>query len=151
MGFIYFYINLNLPGMRRLFILLFAFVAVIACNNNNKMNAGNDTGGQNDDKALKDNRDDANDVEVDRKADKNIDKSSQYTWKKAEQNKFMEDCSRDSEENVDKGKLKDFCSCMLTQAQKYYPSYDQMYEKSNEDDDREILAKCIGSYGRDGE
>jgi hypothetical protein len=135
--------------MRRLFILLFAFVTVTACNNDSKEGAGNNKSKQNNDKAQSDDRDDTNGVKVNRKADNNMDKKSQYTWAKAEQNKFLEDCSRESEENIDKGKLKDFCSCMLTQAQKYYPGYAQMNEKSNEDDDREIFAKCIGNYGAD--
>jgi hypothetical protein len=157
-GIYLFLINLNFPAMRRLLLLLFALVSVIACNNDNKVGNGNDKGGQNDNKAQKNDRDDDINNEVDRKENENnsrenkdTENNKQYTWTKTEQNKFMEECSRESEENVDQGKLIDFCSCMLTQAQKYYPGYSQMDDKSNEEDDREIFAKCISNYGADVE
>jgi hypothetical protein len=66
--------------------------------------------------------------------------------KKKERKKFVNDCKEESAENVAADKLNDFCSCMLTQAQRYYPNYKQMDENSNEESDRKILDECLGKY-----
>jgi hypothetical protein len=140
-------IQTNQRVMRRLIILLFAFVIITACNNDNKMKSQNEKGIQTDDKARKDDRDEGDsDEDGINNKDRDKNSNSQYNWKVAEQNKFLEDCRRDSEGHVAKNKTKDFCSCMLTQAQKYYPSYRQMDEKSNEEHDKEIIAQCLGEY-----
>jgi hypothetical protein len=145
MGFIYFYINRNLAVMGRSITFLFAFVLISACNNDNKKNT------QKESKTHKDDRDSGYNDGDDRMGNKNNDKknSSSYNWPEREQNKFLEDCRRESEQKVIRGKLKDFCSCMLTQAQKYYPTYAQMDEKSDEDDDRKILESCLEYFGED--
>ena len=131
--------------MRRLVTLLLTLTLITACNNGNKQNV------EKSDKTQTNDRDSSYNGEEDTAGndDKDKDKRS-YTWAKKEQKKFLEDCKSGSEEQLTGQKLKDFCSCMLIQAQKYYPTYSQMDEKSNEDNDRKILASCA-EYLDEGE
>lgn len=72
-----------------------------------------------------------------------------YIWTEADKKRFMKECQQESSENIGKGKLNDFCNCMLIEAQKYYSSYKQMDQKSDEGNDEEIFKKCVGAYGND--
>lgn len=122
--------------MSKLIVLLFAFLLATSCNNNKKSSIQNDKSGKNDSK-----------VSIDSgKGDKNRDNNSQFNWTKKEQNQFLEDCRKESEEDDDNRRVNDLCSCFLREAQKYYPSYRQMDEKSNDDHDKEIFAECVGKY-----
>lgn len=142
-GLIYIYVTPEIKAMRRAAILLFTFAIIFACNNNHEKNTRNNR----DEKAIRDETDDNKDKDERRKNDDN-DKNSNgpYRWTEKERNKFVNDCKRESAENVAKNKLDDFCSCMLSQAQKYYPNYKQMDENSNEDSDTKILDECLGKY-----
>ena len=116
------------------------------CKNDNKKDIPKaDKTGAND-------RDSSYNDEDDTGINKNGDKNDTifYKWTKKEQNKFLEDCKRESGQKLTDKKLKDFCSCMLDQARKYYPTYKQMEEKSNEDADRKILMNCA-EYFDEGE
>jgi hypothetical protein len=140
---IYLYLcNHLITFMKRLAILLFTFAIIIACNNNNdKRNSRNTM----DEKAI---RDDGDSDKDDRSGNKDNDKNGNapYRWTEKERNKFVKDCKRESAENVARDKINDFCSCMLSQAQKYYPSYKEMDENSNEESDRKILDECLEKY-----
>ena len=124
--------------MRIVIALLFAFLLMTDCKNNDKKDipkAG---------KTPASDRDSSYHDEDDNRVNKGKGKrdTSSYTWTRKEQNKFLADCKRESGQKLTDEKLKDFCYCMLTQAQKYYSTYNQMDEKSNEEADRKILANC---------
>jgi hypothetical protein len=119
--------------MKKLTISLLAFVLTAACNNN-KSAIENKKSGPNDSVAAT-----------------RGDSASQYKWTDVEKKKFLGDCKQESSEDVQKDKLDEFCNCLLTESQKYYPSYKQMNDKSNEDHDEEIFKKCVGVYGGTGE
>ena len=124
--------------MRIVTALLFAFLLVTACKNNDKKDipkAGKTPANDRDSSYHDDDDDRVN-------MDKEKTDTSTYTWTRKEQNKFLADCKRESGQKPTDEKLKDFCHCMLTQSQKYYSTYHQMDEKSNEDSDRKILANC---------
>ncbi|HLG38501.1 MAG TPA: hypothetical protein VI461_02495 [Chitinophagaceae bacterium] len=121
--------------MRKLVVLLFIAAFVNACNS----------------KGLRENRKEKN-SRVENKTGRNdsIEKnknSSSHSWTKAEQDRFIGDCIKGyEEEDIDEEDLNDFCTCMLTEAQKYYARYHHMDEKSNEEHDKEIVDKCVGIY-----
>jgi len=71
-----------------------------------------------------------------------------YTWSKADQTRFLNDCDKEFEENISKSKRIDFCNCILTEGQKYYSSYKQMRDNDNEDHDEEI-GKCLAEFMED--
>ena len=126
--------------MKKITILLLFVGLLAACNNNSKTDTTDK------DKEKKD-----RDTTIKKDEPEPGDSVKNYTWTEADQNKFLKDCERESEENIIKGKLKDFCRCMLTEAQKYYPSYKEMDQKSDEDHDEEIFKKCVGEYGEDND
>jgi len=124
--------------MRILIALLFSFVILTACRNGEKgdpkvdlienINVDSNAG----------NKDSSN-----RKTDRS------YTWTKKEQNKFLKDCERGSDQHLTGEKLKDFCACMLLHSQDYYPTYSDMEKKSNEADDTSIFAACADFLDED--
>jgi hypothetical protein len=126
--------------MKRSLLVFFGFVLIASCSNNNKTSTKEKENDQKQDKTGND---------KDESGDKGA--ITQYKWREAEQKKFLADCQKESSDNISKTKLKDFCLCMLTEAQKYYPSYSQMDEKSDEDNDEEIFKKCVGTYGNDND
>ena len=121
--------------MKRLVALLFAFVLLTACHTNNKKNTPKDHQ-ENTDSSGREN-------EGTKEKDSSEANLKSYNWSKKEQNKFLEDCKRESDQDVPAEKVKDFCSCMLLQAQKYYSTYSKMDKNSNEDDDSKIFENCM--------
>ena len=67
-----------------------------------------------------------------------------FTWTKKDQVKFLKECKAGSEQHLSAEKLDGFCSCMLTQSQKYYRTYREMEHDSNDENDAKILAGCAG-------
>ena len=65
-----------------------------------------------------------------------------FTWTKKDQAKFLKECKAGSEQHLSAGKLEEFCTCMLTQSQKYYRTYREMEHDSNDEADAKILAGC---------
>ena len=126
--------------MKKSTILLLFVGLLAACNNSDKTDA-----------AGKEKEKKEGDTTIKKDEGRSEDSVTGYTWTEADQNKFLKDCEKESEENIDKSKLKDFCRCLLTEAQKYYPSYKQMDQKSDEDHDEEIFKKCLGEYGEDND
>jgi len=124
--------------MKKLILLLLPG-ALLACNNNSKTDMP---------EKEKQNEKKEENTTIKKDQEKPAD-STGYTWTAAEQNKFLKDCEKESGENIRKGKLKDFCLCMLTEAQKYYSSYKQMDDKGDEDNDEEIYKKCVGEFGEE--
>ncbi|MDP4263155.1 MAG: hypothetical protein Q8941_11565 [Bacteroidota bacterium] len=126
--------------MKKWVILLFASALIFSCKN------GNDR-----DKKIesKEKKETTSDTSMKAKDGDKRDKESGYKWKEPEQNKFLEDCRINLAGKVDSAKMKDFCSCMLTQAQKYYPGYKQMDETSNPDYDSTIFVNCLEKYPGD--
>jgi hypothetical protein len=117
--------------MKKLSMLLLLIVLITSCKNDDKTRLRKE-GDDNEDR--------------DTTGDREKDTSSVYTWTKREQNKFIEDCRRASAEKADTEKIKDFCFCLLTQAQKYYPSYEQIDKKSNEDYESKMYMNCYSKY-----
>src|ERR1700755_3290357 len=72
--------------------------------------------------------------------------STQYKWSKTEQDKFLRACHADFAEDFSGDELKDVCNCILTESQKYYPSYTQMKKVVNEDFEGKIAMTCLGHY-----
>src|SRR5258708_3869340 len=126
--------------MRIMITLLFTSLLIIACKNNNQKDT------ERTDKVKSSNSDSNNNDNEKNTANKaNVkNNNSSHNWTRKEQNKFLEDCEKGSGQQLTGKKLKDFCSCMLLQAQKYYSTYSQMDEKSDEDNDRKILENCAG-------
>jgi hypothetical protein len=124
--------------MRNFISLVFAFLLITACKNADKKDSPKVNN------ARLNNRDSSNNDEDDKPVnkDKNKKDNSPYNWTRKDQNKFLEDCKRESSQELSDEKLKDFCSCMLGQARKYYPTYNEMDKKSNEEADRKIIANC---------
>jgi hypothetical protein len=123
--------------MKQWIVLLFTVALIAACNTKNRKEGGTKNKPRIDTEALKSNA----------RESENSDKGKSYNWTTIEKNKFMDDCRNGAEgDDMAEGKLKDFCNCMLTQAQKFYPHYHQMEEDINEDHDAEILEKCAEAY-----
>jgi hypothetical protein len=72
--------------------------------------------------------------------------NTQYKWNKTEQDKFLRACQADFAEDFSGNELKDVCNCILTESQKYYPSYSQMKKVINEDFEGKIAMSCLGKY-----
>jgi hypothetical protein len=143
-GFIIFLSRCKSSMMKKLTILLLIVELFVACNNSSNTSSNTETVDSQQQK-----KDDT--VTIKKEEEKSRDSTAGYTWSQAEQNRFLKDCARESEENIKKGKLKDFCQCMLTEAQRYYPSYKTMDQKSDEDNDGEIFKKCLEAYGEDSD
>ena len=69
---------------------------------------------------------------------------SSFTWTKKDQAKFLKECKAGSDQHLSPEKQEEFCTCMLTQSQKYYRTYWEMEHDSNDEDDARILAGCAG-------
>ena len=69
-------------------------------------------------------------------------KEPAHQWSKKDQKKFLAECESGAEQHLSEQKLKDFCSCMLLQSQKYYSTYREMEHKSNDEFDIAILEGC---------
>ena len=85
-------------------------------------------------------------VTVGMQEEKPADSTTGYTWSKADKNKFLKDCDKEFDENISISKRKDFCTCMLTEGQKYYSSYKQMQDNGDDDHDEEISKKCLEEF-----
>jgi hypothetical protein len=72
--------------------------------------------------------------------------NTQYKWSKTEQDKFLRACHADFAEDFSGNELKDVCDCILTESQKYYPSYSEMKKVVNEDFEGKIAMTCLGKY-----
>ena len=120
--------------LRKLFVVLIPALEILSGCNNTAQKENKAT-----DKTLIDARTDSSRPE---------DKSSDtFNWTKKEQDQFMNDCIAGSEgEEIAEESLKNFCQCMLSEAQKYYPRYHHLEKKSNEEHDKAILEKCAGMY-----
>lgn len=75
--------------------------------------------------------------------------TSGYCWNETDQKKFLRDCRNNLAGKTDSVQLEKFCSCMLTQSQKYYPDYQQMEKNSNEEYDKKISLDCLENYPGD--
>ena len=114
--------------MRRPVTALLFLAWMTACNSHNSTDKGKEnTGNQN-------------------AAGQNDSTNAQYKWSKTEQDKFLRACQADFAEDFSGNELKDVCNCILTESQKYYPSYNQMKKVINEDFEGKIAMTCLGKY-----
>ena len=125
--------------MKNLTILLLTVELLLACNHSSD-SVTNATDSEQQKKS--------DNVTFQKDEGKSVDSITGYTWSKADQNKFLNDCDKEFEENISKSKRKDFCKCILTEGQKYYSSYKQMRDNDNEDHDEEI-GKCLAEFMED--
>jgi hypothetical protein len=137
-GFIYFY-KIQTGCMQKWFILLVAGALLFSCKNNNQQHKK--TGDKEKGEKMGDTIVATNDHDTI--------PATAYIWKEVEQKKFLADCRKNMEGKVDSAEVKIFCSCMLTQSQKYYPGYKQMEENSNDESDRKISLDCLEKYPTD--
>jgi hypothetical protein len=133
-GIIYFY-KIQTGCMQKWFILLLAGALVCSCKNNNQK-----------EKEKKEKTGDTTATTHYNDNDRDTVNATGYTWKVADQKKFLEDCKGNMEKKADSVEVKVFCSCMLAQSQKYYSGYKQMEENSNEDFDSKISIECLAKY-----
>ena len=78
-------------------------------------------------------------------------KDPSFTWTKKEQKKFLNDCKTGARQQLTGEELRDYCTCMLTQSQKYYRTYREMEEEGNDDDDVKIHTACAGYFNEEEE
>src|SRR5258706_9300207 len=114
--FIYFY-KIQTGGMKKLLVLLFTTVLIFSCKNGTHRDQANDDKEKNTSVGDTTSNDTIDDQHR-RRDDSDRNNATAYHWKEQEQKKFLDDCIKGFEGKADPVKMKDFCSCMLIQAQK---------------------------------
>ena len=120
--------------MRILIVFVFAFVLVSSCKNDKKNDHTTETSP----------RKDTIVAPPGDSVNRDTLKVHNYSWTKKDKDRFLLECKNGSREHLSEEKLKDFCSCMLTQAQKYYSDYTEMDKRGNDESDGKILEACAG-------